>query len=66
MTLTFGAGPHICPGRCLARAEIKMVTAMLLAKFEIAEVSTPDGQEPQERMALTMFPVGLRMRLRPQ
>ena len=65
VVMPFGAGPRICPGRYLALAEIKMVMAMLLANFEIAEVSTPDGDEPKERMALTMFPVGLEMRLRP-
>ena len=64
VVMPFGAGPRICPGRYLALAEIKMVAAMLLANFEIAEVSTPDGDEPQERMALTMFPVGLSMRLK--
>ncbi|MFC5497599.1 cytochrome P450 [Caenimonas terrae] len=64
VVMPFGAGPRICPGRYLALAEIKMVAAMLLANFEIAEVSTPDGEEPQERLALTMYPVGLSMRLR--
>ena len=66
VVMPFGAGPRICPGRYLALAEIKMVTAMLLANFEIAEVSAPGDQEPQEKMALTMFPVGLEMRLRAQ
>lgn len=64
VVMPFGAGRRICPGRYLALAEIKMVMAMLLANFEIAGVSTADGAEPQERMALTMFPVGLGMRLR--
>ncbi len=64
VVMPFGAGPRICPGRYLALAEIKMVMAMLLANFEIADVSTPDGGDPQERMALTMYPVGLEMRLR--
>ena len=63
VVMPFGAGPRICPGRYLALAEIKMVIAMLLANFEIADVSTPGGGEPQEKMALTMFPVGLEMRL---
>jgi cytochrome P450 len=66
VVMPFGAGPRICPGRYLALAEIKMVMAMLLANFEIAEVSTPDGKDPEEKMALTMFPVGLSMRLRAQ
>ena len=41
-----------------------MVAAMLLAGFAIDEVSTPDGGEPREHLALTMSPVGLRLRLR--
>ena len=54
----------MCPGRYLALSEIKMVIAMLLHRFSIEEVSTPDGSEVQERLAVTMAPVGLRMRLR--
>ena len=61
--MPFGAGPRFCPGRALALAEIKMVMAMLLANFEIADVSTADGADPQERMSITMCPVGLSMRL---
>ena len=38
--------------------------AMLLASFDIVSAETPDGEEAQERMAVTMTPVGLRMRLR--
>ncbi len=65
-TMPFGAGPRMCPGRYLAMAEIKMVAAMLLANFELEEVSAPGGGEPEERLSLTMAPVGLRMRLRPR
>lgn len=63
VAMPFGAGPRICPGRYLALAEIKMVIAMLFAGFDIESVSTPDGGEAQERLALTMSPVGLKMRL---
>lgn len=65
VVMPFGAGPRMCPGRYLALAEIKMVMAMLLANFDIADVSTPDGAEPQERISFTMYPVGLGMRLKP-
>lgn len=34
------------------------------ANFEVAEGSTPDGSDPQERITLTMYPVGLSMRLK--
>ena len=64
VVMPFGAGPRICPGRYLALAEIKMVMAMLLANFEIADVYTEDGSDPQERISLTMYPVGLSMRLK--
>jgi hypothetical protein len=42
---------------------MKMVLAMLLASFRIESVDTPDGLPVQERLALTMSPVGLRMAL---
>jgi len=64
VSMPFGAGPRLCPGRYLAMLEMKMVAAMLLGGFEIDEVSTPDGGEPREHLALTMSPVGLRLRLR--
>lgn len=63
VAMPFGAGPRICPGRYLALAEMKMVIAMLFASFGIEAVTTPDGGDAQERLALTMSPVGLKMRL---
>jgi cytochrome P450 len=63
VAMPFGAGPRICPGRYLALAEIKMVIAMLFASFRVESVTTPDGGDAQERLALTMSPVGLKMRL---
>ena len=35
-----------------------------LARFDIVSVDTPDGGPAEERMAFTMNPVGLTMRLR--
>jgi cytochrome P450 len=64
VAMPFGAGPRLCPGRYLAMVEIKMVMSMLLSSFDIEEVTTADGREPQERLALTMAPVGLRLKLR--
>ncbi len=64
VSMPFGAGPRLCPGRYLAMMEMKMVMAMLLAGFELESVGTTDGAEPRELMAFTMQPVGLRMRLR--
>ncbi len=64
ISMPFGAGPRVCPGRYLALLEIKMAIAMLLAHFDIESVNTPDGGEPREFLAFTMAPVGLKMRLR--
>ncbi|MFT3857667.1 MAG: cytochrome P450 [Aquabacterium sp.] len=64
LSIPFGAGARVCPGRHLAITEIKMATATLLTHFDIEYVSTEDGQPPAERMAFTMSPQGLRMRIR--
>ncbi|RZK99041.1 MAG: cytochrome P450 [Rubrivivax sp.] len=64
VSMPFGAGPRVCPGRYLALLEMKMAMAMLLSRFDIVSVDTPDGREAQEHMAFTMEPVGLTMRLR--
>ncbi len=64
VSMPFGAGPRVCPGRFLALLEIKMAMAMLLAHFDITDVTTPDGGEAVEQMAFTMMPVGLKMALR--
>ncbi len=63
-SMPFGAGPRICPGRYLALLEIKVAIATLLSQFDLQAVDTPDGQPPAERLAFTMTPVGLRLRLR--
>ena len=63
VSMPFGSGPRVCPGRYLALLEIKLAMAMLLGGFEIEAVETPDGGEAREVMAFTMNPVGLRMRL---
>ena len=64
ISMPFGAGPRICPGRYLALLEMKMAMAVLLGRFEIESVDTPDGAEAQEHLAFTMAPVGLTLRLR--
>jgi len=63
-SMPFGAGPRICPGRYLAMLEIKMVLATIARNYELIEVGTADGAPPRERMAFTMSPVGLRMKIR--
>ena len=64
VSMPFGAGPRLCPGRNLALLEMKMAMAMLLGRFEIESVDAPDGTDAREHLAFTMAPVGLRMRLR--
>lgn len=66
LSMPFGAGPRICPGRYLALMEIKLAMAVLLRHFDIAAVDTPDGGAPREHLQLAMGPVGLSMRLRPR
>ena len=66
ISMPFGAGPRICPGRYLALLEMKMAMAVLLGRFDIERVDTPDGAQAQEKLSFTMTPVGLEMRLRPQ
>jgi len=64
ISMPFGAGPRICPGRYLALMEMKMALAVLLARFDIASVGTVDGLPPRELLQLAMAPVGLTMTLR--
>ena len=64
LSMPFGAGPRICPGRYLALLEMKLAMAALLGRFDIASVDTPDGRETRELLSFTMMPVGLRMKLR--
>lgn len=64
VSMPFGAGPRVCPGRYLALMEIKMAMAVLLSTFEIESVATAQGGEPDETMAFSMGPSGLVMRLR--
>ena len=64
ISMPFGAGPRICPGRYLALLEIKMAMAALLGHFDIDAVETPDGREPKEVLQIAMAPAGLTMRLR--
>lgn len=61
ISMPFGAGPRICPGRYLALQEMKMVLLTLLQHFDIRTVGTADGSDPEERLAFAMAPVGLRM-----
>ena len=64
ISMPFGAGPRICPGRYLALLEVKMAMATLLGGFDLLSVVSADGGEVEERLAFTMTPSPLRMRVR--
>ncbi len=64
LSIPFGSGPRICPGRYLALLEIKMAMALLLSAFDIVDVRTDDGGEARETMAFTMGPSPLTLVLR--
>ncbi len=66
LSMPFGAGPRICPGRYLALQEMKMVLLTLLQHFDILSVATAGGGAPAERLQFAMAPVGLQMRLAPR
>ncbi len=63
-SMPFGAGPRICPGRYLAMLEMKMVLATIAHNYQLVEVGTEDGAPPRERLAFSMAPVGLRMKIK--
>ena len=63
VSMPFGAGPRLCPGRYLALLEMKMAIAMLLGRFDLQRVGTRDGRPARERFAFAMGPVGLEMTL---
>jgi cytochrome P450 len=66
VSVPFGAGPRICPGRYLALEEMKMLMAMLLRNFDIAQLTTADGAEVREKLSFTLCPVDLLIRLQPR
>ena len=63
LSMPFGSGPRICPGRYLALLEIKMAMALVLSAFEIDDVRTASGGEAAETMAFAMGPEPLTLRL---
>ncbi len=64
VSMPFGAGPRICPGRYLALLEMKMAMVVLLGRFDIESVGTASGEPAAEKLSFTMMPVGLALRLR--
>ena len=64
VSIPFGSGPRLCPGRFMAMEEMKMLVSMLVRHFDIDGIETPDGKAVQEHLTFTMAPKGLRLRLR--
>ena len=64
VSMPFGAGPRVCPGRHLALLEMKLALATLLSGFDITELDCGQPGATPECLAFTMAPVGLKMRLR--
>jgi cytochrome P450 len=62
VTLPFGYGPRMCPGRNLALAELRSVALMLARNFDIEAV--PQQQPVTELFSFTLVPQHLRVRLR--
>ncbi|WP_433825581.1 cytochrome P450 [Actinoplanes sp. CA-015351] len=61
--LPFGAGPRACPGRSLALMEATLVVAVIARDFAI---SAAPSRPPRERVAFTVSPSGLRLKLTPR
>ncbi|WP_017571575.1 cytochrome P450 family protein [Nocardiopsis halotolerans] len=62
--ITFGYGPHICPGAPLSRLEARIILPMLFERFPDLRLAVPD-EELQVQFALSVtslreFPVLLR------
>jgi len=64
VSMPFGAGARLCPGRYLSLVEMKIAIATTLANFEIERVGTRDGSAARELLIFAMAPVGLRMKLK--
>ena len=60
--IPFGSGPRICPGRILAILEMKLLLSMLYKTFDVERVGSAEAM--REHFAITMAPVGLKVRLR--
>ena len=60
--IPFGSGPRLCPGRTLALLEMNVVLSTLYGNFDVERVGR--SADVREVMAFTMYPDGLRVRLR--
>ena len=63
ITMPFGAGPRLCPGRGLALMEMVMLVSMLVRNFDIVALESADGCPVEEWLHFVMQPSPLRMEL---
>lgn len=61
VSLPFGYGPRMCPGRNLALAELRSVALMLARNFDLESVAGP--APVRELFSFTLVPQHLRVRL---
>lgn len=54
--LGFGAGPHICPGKPLARVEVQIAVDKLLARFPDLALAVPAEQISYRRSHFLRVP----------
>jgi cytochrome P450 len=53
LSLVFGAGKRICPGRHLVDATLFMVTSSVLSAFNVTKAKDEDGKEIPVKAAVT-------------
>ena len=54
-TLTFGAGPHKCPGRYYAITSVALFASLLAAEYDITPAAAPDAEDTSVYFP-TLFP----------
>jgi cytochrome P450 len=64
VSIPFGSGARVCPGRALAMLEMRAALAMLYASFDVERVGAPE--RVGERYMFIVEPVALEVKLRPR
>ncbi len=62
VSMPFGSGPRMCPGRSLAILEMRTLLSMLYQNFDVERAA--ESADVSELYGFTMSPRGLRVRLR--
>jgi cytochrome P450 len=64
VSIPFGSGARVCPGRSLAMLEMRAAMALLYANFDVERVGA--AERVGERYAFIVEPVALAVKLRPR